>query len=75
MNSQAGLMQAERYGHRSAQREVYPNDLRAYTIRLPPMTKQEKLAQMVLDARAARDESRQLLEEAKRMVEEAVLRG
>jgi len=30
---------------------------------------------MVLDARAARDESRQLLEEAKRMVEEAVLRG
>ena len=73
MNSEAGLMQADCHAHGSAQREVYPNDLRAYTVWLPPMKKQEKLAKMVLDAKADRDESHRLLEEAKRMVEEAVL--
>lgn len=74
MNSKAGLMQAERHAHGSAQREVYPNDLRSYTIWLPPMNKQEKLAQMVLDAKTARDESRHLIDEAKLMVEESVQR-
>lgn len=73
MNSLVGLMQADRLAHGSAQREVYPNDLQAYTVWLPPMKKQASLAQMVLDAKAARDESHHLLEEAKRMVEEAVL--
>lgn len=73
MNSRAGLMQADRHAHGSAQREVYPSDLRAYTVWLPPMTKQQKLAQMLLDAKVARDESRRLLEQAKRMVEAAVL--
>ncbi|MCK4461176.1 MAG: restriction endonuclease subunit S [candidate division Zixibacteria bacterium] len=75
MNSQAGLMQADRHAHGSAQREVYPNDLRAYTVWLPPLKKQEKLAGMVLDAKTTRDESRRLLDEAKAMVEDAVLRG
>ena len=74
MNSRAGLMQADRRAHGSAQREVYPNDLRAYTVWLPSVEKkQEKLAQMVLDAKETRDESRRLLEKAKAMVERAVL--
>lgn len=75
MNTQAGLMQADQHAHGSAQREVYPKDLRAYTVWLPTMKKQEKMAQFVLDAKAARDESCRLLEKAKRMVEAAVLVG
>ncbi len=45
------------------------------TVWLPSMKKQEKLAQIVLDAKTARHESLRLLDHAKRMVEEAVLRG
>jgi len=66
-------MQADRLAHGRAQREIYPNDLRRYSIWVPPIGKQEEMAQKVLDAKAARDEARRLLHEAKRMVEEAIL--
>ncbi len=75
MNSRVGVMQAERLAHGSAQREVYPSDLRAYTVWLPSMKKQEEMGQMVMDSKAALDESRRLLGEAKRLVEEMVLSG
>lgn len=73
MNSEMGRMQADRHAHGSAQREVYPSDIRDFTLWLPPMKKQEQLASLILQAKSARDESRSLLEEAKSMVEKAIL--
>jgi hypothetical protein len=75
MNSRVGLMQADRHAHGSAQREVYPNDLRAYTVWLPSIKKQEQLAEMVFNAKAARDESHHQLNEAKVIVEKTILAG
>ena len=74
MNSAAGLMQADRFGHGSAQREVYPDDIKNFTLWLPDIKRQEEFAEMVVQAHAKREESKQLLDEAKRLVEEAIKR-
>jgi hypothetical protein len=73
LNSKAGLIQADRHAHGSAQRELYPDDIRSFAIWRPDMPVQRGLADMVLDAHAARQASSRLLEEAKRMVEHFVL--
>jgi len=73
LNSPAGLLQTDRHAHGSAQREIYPDDIRDFTLWLPPEPKQENLAQLILNAKYARDNSLRLLEEAKQLVEKAIL--
>lgn len=69
LNSVAGLMQADRHAHGSAQREVYPDDVKNFTVWLAPDKLQKEIADLVTKAYLAREESRQLLDEAKKMVE------
>ncbi len=75
LNSIVGLMQSDRHAHGSAQREIYPNDIREFTLWLPQRKVQDEMAEMIIKAHTARDESCRLLDEAKAMVEKAVLRG
>lgn len=72
LNSPLGLMQAERWASGSGQREVYPDDIGRYMVYLPSTEFQSKVADLVTQSWEARQKARQLLEEAKRRVENIV---
>jgi len=74
LNALPGLFQTDQRAHGSAQREIYPNDIKEFIVWLPDRSKQDTLAQEVIDAHTAREEANCLLEEAKQRVEEMVLR-
>lgn len=76
LNSFAGLMQSDQKASGSAQRHLYPKDLREYEIFIPQnktgkpdIEWQEKLANKVIQAYKAKKEVRQKLQKAKELVE------
>jgi restriction endonuclease S subunit len=76
LNSQAGLMQANRRASGSAQRHLYPNDLAKYKVFIPrnkngkpDLAWQKKLTDKVVAANEAKKSAKQKIEEAKRLVE------
>ena len=73
LNALPGLSQTDQRAHGSAQREIYPDDIKQFIVWLPGRSKQDTLAQKVIDAHTAREEANRLREEAKRRVEEMVL--
>lgn len=75
LNSPAGQMQSDRYSRASAQQYIYPRDLSEFSVVVPDLRIQHEISTYVVRAHAARHESRRLLDEAKQMVEEAVLHG
>lgn len=72
-------MQSEQFASGSAQRELYPNDLMQFSIYIPKSKNgsidldwQKKQADKVISVSNAKTEAQAKLEEAKRMVEEAI---
>lgn len=82
LNSPAGLAQSEMYQTGSSgQLELYPQHISQFLIYLPKnkngeidLAWQEKLARKVIAANTAKIEARARVEEAKRLVEEAIFR-
>jgi restriction endonuclease S subunit len=76
LNSFAGLMQSDQKASGSAQRHLYPKDLREYEIFIPQnkngkpdLEWQEKLANKIIQAYEAKKEAKQKLQRAKELVE------
>jgi len=79
LNSFAGLMQADQKASGSAQRHLYPKDLREYEVFIPQnktgkpdLEWQEKLANKIIHAYEAKKEAKQNLQKAKGLVEKAI---
>jgi len=72
LNSPLGLLQADCWASGSGQREVYPNDIGRFVVYLPSMEFQQRIADLVTQSWEARQKARQLLEEAKRKVEDLI---
>ena len=75
LNSPLGLMQTDQWASGSAQREIYPDDIDKFLVYLPSLQFQQKVANLVFESYQARKKSKELLEEAKRRVEEMVEKG
>lgn len=79
LNSQVGLMQANRLASGSAQRHLYPNDLMKYQVFIPrnksgkpDLVWQKKLAEKVVGANEAKKSAKQKLQDAKELVEKEI---
>ena len=75
LNSPAGFQQVKRFVHGVAFYSISQPDLASVRIIIAPEQVQSRIAVLVQQADTARDESHRWLEEAKRMVEAAVLEG
>ncbi|MFA4835865.1 MAG: restriction endonuclease subunit S [Dehalococcoidia bacterium] len=73
LNSPIGFQQVERFVHGDAFYSISQPSLASVRVIMATRQIQEKIAALVRKADTSRDESRRLLAEAKRMVEEAVL--
>jgi len=73
LNSPLGLLQAECWASGSGQREIYPTDIAGFVVYLLSMEFQQRIADLVTQSWEARQKARQLLEEAKRKVEDLVM--
>ena len=69
LNSIIGRMQTERVCTGSAQVELYPEDLENFIIPILSSTIQEKIANFILRSFECKKQSKQLLQEAKQIVE------
>lgn len=66
-------MQTEKWlSGSSGQIEIYPSDIARYVVYLPSKEFQQRIADLVTQSWEARQKARQLLEEAKRKIEELV---
>jgi len=74
-NSKAGALQAEKWAHGVAFYSISQDDLARFVIPILPMPKQKDLKAKTDEAENARQESRRLLETAKRAVEIAIEDG
>ncbi|MDR1838216.1 MAG: hypothetical protein LBQ93_01325 [Treponema sp.] len=79
LNSPAGMIQAAQYATGSAQRELYPHHIRQFLVFIPrnkngsiDLEWQKRLAAKVKASIVAKEKAQQQLEEAKRLVEEAL---
>ena len=72
LNSKVGRLQTEKACTGSAQAELYPSDLERFLIPLLPDDKQEAIAEKVKQSFALRTESKDLLEMAKKKVEDEI---
>jgi len=72
LNALPGLMQAERWASGSGQREIYPEDTARFVIQLPSMEFQQHIADLVTQSWHARQKATNLLEEAKKRVEDMI---
>jgi len=73
LNSKLGQMQTEKWlSGSSGQIEIYPSDIARFVIYLPSMEFQQRIAGLVAQAWETRQKARQLLEEAKHIVENIV---
>lgn len=73
LNSIAGQMQVDQYFKGSSgQIELYPNDISNFIVWIAPREIQAKVRQCVEDSHLARQQSKSLLERAKRAVEIAI---
>jgi type I restriction enzyme M protein len=75
LNSSVGFHQVERFVHGVAFYSISQPDLASIRIVMAPEQLQKQIATLVQKSDAALNESRRLLEEAKRMVEVAVYGG
>lgn len=69
LNSKIGRMQTEKSSTGSAQVELYPDDLASFIIPILPEAIQTKIASLIQQSFECKAQSKQLLEDAKRMVE------
>ena len=72
LNSKVGRLQTEKACTGSAQAELYPADLENFLIPILPKGKQEAIAERVKQSFALRKESKELLEFAKKKVEDEI---
>lgn len=72
LNSKIGRMQTEKSCTGSAQVELYPDDLASFIIPILPEQIQTKIASLIQQSFECKAQSKQLLEDAKRMVEEEI---
>lgn len=72
LNSKVGRLQTEKACTGSAQAELYPADLEKFLIPILPKDKQETIAEKVKQSFALRTESKELLEMAKKKVEDEI---
>lgn len=72
LNSKIGRMQTEKSSTGSAQVELYPDDLASFVIPILPEQIQKKIASLIQQSFEYKAQSKQLLEDAKRMVEEEI---
>lgn len=72
LNSKVGRLQTEKACTGSAQAELYPSDLEKFLIPILPKDKQEAIAEKVKQSFAFRTESKELLEMAKKKVEDVI---
>lgn len=72
LNSAVGQLQSEKWQSATAQSYIYPKDIRNFKIPVLPMRAQQKIADLVRQSHAARKKSKELLEQAKREVEEMI---
>lgn len=72
LNSKIGRMQTEKSSTGSAQVELYPDDLASFVIPILPESIQTKIASLIQQSFECKAQSKQLLEDAKRMVEEGI---
>ena len=72
LNTKVGRLQTEKACTGSAQAELYPADLEKFLIPLLPKDRQEVIAEEVKQSFALRTESKELLEIAKKKVEDVV---
>jgi type I restriction enzyme M protein len=75
MNSIIGFTQVERYVHGVAFYSISQNDLASIRIIRAPRRVQNRVADLIQQGDVLFEESKWLLDEAKRMVEEAVFKG
>lgn len=67
-----GSYQTEKHARGSAQAELYPSDIAKFILPVISQEKQREIGDLVRSSLAAQDESRRLLEQAKRRVEELI---
>ena len=72
LNSKIGRMQTEKSCTGSAQVELYPDDLASFIIPILPEAIQTKIASLIQQSFECKAQSKQLLEDAKRMVESEI---
>lgn len=72
LNSKIGRMQTEKSSTGSAQVELYPDDLASFIIPILPESIQTKIASLIQQSFECKAQSKQLLEDAKRMVESEI---
>ena len=72
LNSKIGRMQTEKSSTGSAQVELYPDDLASFIIPILPEAIQTKIASLIQQSFECKAQSKQLLEDAKRMVESEI---
>lgn len=75
LNSVIGINQSKRHSKATAQQYLYPADIRKFIIPIFNRTIQEKIGQLIIAANSARRQAKELLEEAKRKVEEVIEKG
>jgi len=72
LNSVLGQMQVERCVTGSAQVELYPSQISNFVVWNAPQSVQNKIATFIQQSHEARKKAKELLEEAKRKVEEVI---
>ncbi len=75
LNSVIGRMQSDRDKSGLAQPYIYAKNLRKFKIPILPIETQKKISELVIAAHEARKKSKELLEQAKRKVEEMIEKG
>ena len=75
LNSQVGRLQTEKLCTGSAQAELYPDDIEKFIVPILPKTTQQTIAEYVQKSISLRNEAKQLLDEAKIMVEKEIEKG
>lgn len=74
LNSMVGLLQSEKWQSATAQQYIYPKDIKNFKIPILPSKRQKQIADLVRQSHEARKKSKELLEQAKRKVEELIER-
>ena len=72
LNSKLGQIQSSRWKSASAQQYIYPKEIKEFLIPILPPETQQKIASLVQQSHEAKRMAKELLEEAKRKVEQAI---
>ncbi|MCM8811274.1 MAG: restriction endonuclease subunit S [Candidatus Omnitrophica bacterium] len=73
LNSVIGQLQSEKWQSATVQQYVYPKDIKNFKIPILPIPTQQEIAGLVRQSHEARKKAKELLEEAKRKVEECLI--